>query len=73
MNTRHGDDWTAATFDGLTAVQRRSVAGSRPADRLAWLEQALQLAQASGALARALSARQRACDRLWSADVDSAT
>jgi predicted nucleotidyltransferase len=60
--------WSAATFDGLEAQQRRDVADASPERRLAWLEEALRLAQASGALARVRRDRQQQCDQLWSGD-----
>lgn len=58
-------DWSAATFEGAAEQQRSAAATASPARRLAWLEQALQLAQASGALARIRRDRQRECDLAW--------
>lgn len=68
MTEQCGDheDWSAGTFAGLPVPQRRAVAGASPAQRLAWLEEALRLAEASGALLRARRARRRACEALWS-------
>lgn len=60
-----GDPWEAATFEGLTAVQARARARSTPEQRWAWLAGALELAAASGALARALADKQAELDRLW--------
>jgi len=60
-----GDPWEAATFEGLTAVQARAQARSTPEQRWAWLAGALELAAASGALARALADKQAELDGLW--------
>ncbi len=56
-NRSKGDwpvSWQTARRD-----QARSMAKSTPAQRLDWLEQALRLAQASGALSRAETAHER--------------
>lgn len=58
-------DWSAGTWEGLEREQRRRIAAATPAARLAWLEDALRLAHASGALQRARDERQRECDELW--------
>lgn len=57
--------WEAATFDGLRELQHRDVAAVSPLARMLWLEEALQLAERSGALAVARRRRQRECDELW--------
>ncbi len=59
------DAWSAGSFSGLQARQRRDIAGSSSSDRLAWLEAALVLAQASGALSRSRLVKQAACQELW--------
>ncbi|MDQ3610620.1 MAG: hypothetical protein M4D85_03250 [Actinomycetota bacterium] len=59
------EDWSAATFEGAGEHQRRAAAATSPAHRLAWLEQALRLADASGALARVRRDRQLACELAW--------
>lgn len=59
------EDWSAATFEGAAEHQRRAAAAASPARRLAWLEQALQLAEDSGALARVRRDRQRECNLAW--------
>ncbi|MBW3641120.1 MAG: hypothetical protein KY451_15030 [Actinobacteria bacterium] len=58
-------DWSAATFEGAGEHQRRAAAATSPAHRLAWLEQALRLAEASGALARVRRDRQVECELAW--------
>lgn len=63
--TEPGQDWEAATFDGARRVQRRAVAEAAASRRLAWLEEALQLAAASGALALVRAERQRHSDAMW--------
>ncbi|MGI8535236.1 MAG: hypothetical protein ACR2K2_01830 [Mycobacteriales bacterium] len=72
--TTHGqeDDWSAGSFQALAQQQRRDVANSSASRRLAWLEEALLLAQASGALRRARDARQRECEKLWYGDISPA-
>lgn len=68
MTEQRGDqaDWSAGTFAGLPVQQRRAAADASPAQRLAWLEEALRLAEASGALGRARLSRQRAREACWS-------
>lgn len=63
------DAWAAASFAGSEEALRRSVAAATPQQRLEWLEDALALAQSSGALQRARRERQSACDRAWRDDV----
>jgi hypothetical protein len=58
--------WEAATFAGLERCQRRDVAALPPERRMQWLESALELAAASGALAAVRRRRQAECDALWS-------
>lgn len=57
--------WEAATFKGAEREREHRIARATPAERLAWLEEALRLAAVSGALQRARSERQAACDREW--------
>ena len=59
-------DWSAATFEGVEGERERNIARATPAQRLAWLEEALHLAAASGALARVRAERQATCERTWS-------
>lgn len=56
---------SVATWEGLELAQARRVAAATPQQRMDWLEQALRLAHASGALQRARRERQRAADELW--------
>ena len=58
-------DWSAGTWEGLELAPARQVAAATPQQRMAWLEDALRLAYASGALQRARRERQRAADELW--------
>lgn len=59
------DDWSAGTFDGAAAAQAARVAGLTPDQRMALLEDLLQVAADSGALQAAREAKQRAIDALW--------
>jgi hypothetical protein len=61
------DGWSAATFEGAAMAQAERVAALTPTERVALLEQLLELAIASGALQRAREEKQRALDLLWSA------
>jgi len=67
---RVDSDWSAATFDGAQRAQRDDIARATPARRLAWLEEVLVLAQASGALARARREKQMWCEATWRATGD---
>jgi uncharacterized tellurite resistance protein B-like protein len=58
--------WEAATFAGTAAAQADRIAALTPTQRVAILEQLLEIAQAGGALQRALEDKQRALDELWS-------
>ena len=51
-------DWPVS-WEASREAQFRAMARATPAQRLAWLEQALRLAQASGALSRAETPEQR--------------
>jgi len=51
-------DWPVS-WGASREAQFRAMAGATPAQRLAWLEQALRMAQASGALSRAETPEQR--------------
>jgi len=46
-------------------VQASAVAQASPQQRFRWLMDALELAAATGALARARARKQADCDRLW--------
>jgi hypothetical protein len=58
-------DWTLGTFEGVRRDQARRAATSTVAQRLAWLEDVLQLALSSGALQRERQLKQRAIDEAW--------
>jgi hypothetical protein len=58
-------DWSLGTFEGVRRDQARRQAASTVAERLAWLEDMLGLALASGALQRERDLKQRAIDRAW--------
>lgn len=51
VEERHDDDWRAGWEDQEALTLERSLAVT-PAQRLAWLEEAIRLAWASGALPR---------------------
>ena len=55
---RIDDDWPVS-WDAARRDQSRAMANSTPAQRLAWLEAALRLAESSGALARYDTAERR--------------
>lgn len=59
------EDWSAGTFEGLVDAQRRTIAGWTPLQRLEWLEEAIDLALASGALERVFAEKQRLIDEAW--------
>lgn len=58
--------WAAATFHGTAAAQGDRIAALTATQRVALLEQLLEIAAASGALQRAREEKQRALDLLWS-------
>ncbi|MGC5583789.1 hypothetical protein ACQE98_11680 [Ornithinimicrobium sp. W1679] len=60
MTTRDVDDLWRGTSDTSSAVRARS--RSSPAERLAWLEETLLLAEASGALGLDRARRQASAD-----------
>ena len=45
--------WEAASWEGAERAQLETMLAATPAERLAWLEGAMRLAHASGALAAA--------------------
>lgn len=59
------DGWPDASYGGAERQLRRAVARATPQRRMAWLEEALELAQASGALTRVRRMRQAECERNW--------
>lgn len=61
------DPWTRATFSGTERAQADVIAALSVDERLALLEQLVELAAASGALQRAREDKQRALDELWAA------
>jgi len=63
-----GDGWESATFDGVVMVRAQSLARTTPEERFRWLMDALDLAAATGALARARADKQAWCDRVWRGD-----
>jgi hypothetical protein len=60
--------WSAATFDGAAAAQAETVARLSPTERVDLLERLLELAVASGAVARCRADKQHALDALWASD-----
>lgn len=62
-------DWEQTTFDGVRRRQGRALAAASPAARLAVLEELLEIAEASGALASARKAKQRSVDDVWAGEV----
>lgn len=62
------DPWTRATFAGTEAAQAAVIADLTAEERLALLEELLEVAHASGALARARAAKQAALDKVWGGD-----
>lgn len=66
--TAMGDiDWSLGTYEGIERDREQRLATTTPAERLAWLEDALALAASSGALAQARTDKQRELDELWAA------
>lgn len=62
MNDRD-NPWT---FEGARYAQLRdSVLKTTPTDRIRWLEQALAIAESSGALARQRARERRYWEQLW--------
>jgi uncharacterized tellurite resistance protein B-like protein len=59
------DLWSRTTFAGTEQAQADVVAELTPDERLALLEQLLDIALESGALQRSRVAKQRAIDKLW--------
>lgn len=59
------NDWSLAAYDAVQEDQARRAASSTVEQRLAWLEDVLRLALASGALQRERDLKQRAIDRAW--------
>lgn len=59
------DPWAAATFAGASAAQAGVAANLTPTQRVALLEELLQLAIASGSLQRARRAKQAEIDEVW--------
>lgn len=59
------DPWSRGTFAGTERAQADVVADLNADERLALLEQLLEIAEASGALQLSRQAKQRALDELW--------
>ena len=47
------EGWDAASWESVERAQLETMLAATPAERLAWLEEAMRLAHASGALAAA--------------------
>lgn len=62
------DGWDVATHEGARRALRREVAALTPDQRLQWLDDALTMALASGALERSRERRQQECHLLWAGD-----
>ena len=45
-----GEGWDAVSWEGVERAQLKTMLAATPAQRLAWLEEAMRLAHASGAL-----------------------
>ena len=60
--------WESAAFEGTQEAQARALAATAPDARFRWLMDALDLAAATGALARARADEQDWCDRVWRGD-----
>ena len=61
------DVWKRATFAGTEQAQAEVIADLSVDERLALLEQLLDVAERSGALAHARKTKQAEIDALWSA------
>lgn len=59
------DDWESATYEGVERARAVAIARTTPQERYDWLMEALDLAEACGALARARADRQAECDWTW--------
>jgi uncharacterized tellurite resistance protein B-like protein len=59
------DPWSRATFAGTEQAQADVIADLTADERLALLEQLLEIAEASGALQRAREDKQRQLDEAW--------
>ncbi len=59
------DPWARGTFAGTEAAQAAVIAALTAEERLVLLEELLEIARASGALARSREAKQAALDKLW--------
>ncbi|MBK5306423.1 MAG: hypothetical protein JJD92_07025 [Frankiaceae bacterium] len=64
------DPWSRATFAGTEQAQAELIADLTPDERLALLEQLLEIAEASGALQRACEDKQRTLDEAWATALD---
>ena len=60
-----GTDWSFATFDGARAAQAERMRSLTSDERLAWLDEVLELALQAGTLERVRRERQRAVDQAW--------
>ena len=57
------DPWQCVTWEGARKARLRSQLSATPAQRLAWVEEALELAYHSGALKRLRDEQSRECLR----------
>jgi len=64
--TVSGDCWERATFAGTERAQAEIIADLSADERVALLEQLLEIAESSGALQQAREQKQRALDAVWS-------
>ena len=60
--------WESATFEGVVQLRAQALARTTPEERFHWFMDALELAAASGALARSRADKQAECDRLWAGE-----
>lgn len=61
------EEW-AVSWDAHRRAQLRDVATLSIAERLAWLQEALELARSSGALALSCETRDREALRVWNSE-----
>lgn len=69
----NADPWGRATFAGTERAQADLIAELTPDERVALLEELLEVAQASGALQRSREDKQRAIDLAWATPTASAS
>ncbi|MCC5867238.1 MAG: hypothetical protein JJU27_01890 [Gammaproteobacteria bacterium] len=68
MSGEQDKDFSAASFEGAARAQLRdTLLRSTPEERVRWLSEMLDVAEASGALARIRAAEDAYWQRLWNA------